>query len=123
MTTEELKDRTKSFAYRVIRLYRTLPKTAEADVVGKQVLRSATSVAANYRAATRARSRVEFIAKLGVVVEEIDETLFWLECISDNTIVNPVLMAPMIKEANELVAIFVSARKSSRNAVDSNHNS
>lgn len=76
MTTEELKDRTKSFAYRVIRLYRTLPKTAEADVVGKQVLRSATSVAANYRAATRARSRVEFIAKLGVVVEEIDETLF-----------------------------------------------
>lgn len=100
-----------------------MPKTAEADVVGKQVLRSATSVAANYRAATRARSRVEFIAKLGVVVEEIDETLFWLECISDNTIVNPALMAPMIKEANELVAIFVSARKSSRNAVDSNHNS
>ncbi len=116
MTAEELKNRTKAFAYKVIRLYRTLPKTTEADVVGKQVLRSATSVAVNYRAATRARSRAEFIAKLGVVVEEIDETLFWLECISDNMIVNPTLMAPLIKESNELVAIFVAARKSSRTA-------
>ena len=119
MTTEELKNRTKAFAYRVIRLYRTLPKTTEAEVLGKQVLRSATSVAANYRATTRARSRAEFIAKLGVVVEEIDETLFWLECISDNVIVHPTLMAQLIKGSNELVAIFVAARKSSRSASES----
>lgn len=111
MNRNEPRDRTKKFAYRIIRLYRTLPNTAEAQIIGKQVLRSATSVAANYRAANRARSRSEFIAKLGIVVEEADETLFWLECISDNAIVNANLMAPLIKEADELVAIFAAARK------------
>jgi four helix bundle protein len=93
MSPEELRNRTKNFAYRIIRLYRTLPKTAEAEVIGKQILRSATSVAANYRAATRARSRAEFIAKLGLVVEEADETLFWLECIADNAVLKQSLMA------------------------------
>lgn len=73
---EELKKRTKQFALRVVRMFRALPKTEEARVLGKQVLRSATSVAANYRSACRARSRAEFVAKIGVVVEEIDETTF-----------------------------------------------
>jgi four helix bundle protein len=75
---EELRERTKSFALRVIRLYRALPKSTEAQVIGKQLLRCGTSVAANYRAVCRARSRPEFVARLGIVVEEADETMFWL---------------------------------------------
>jgi four helix bundle protein len=118
MQTSELKDRTKQFAYRVIKLNRSLPRTMECEVIGKQVLRSATSVAANYRAAQRARSRAEFASKLGVVVEEIDETLFWLECISDNSIFPKEKMGELIKEANELVAIFAAARKSARSRRD-----
>lgn len=114
MQPADLKERTKQFAYRIIKLYRSLPRNPEAEVVGKQVLRSATSVAANYRAAQRARSRNEFASKLGIVVEEIDETLFWLECISDNSIMPVGRMAELIKEANELVAIFTVARKSAR---------
>ncbi len=114
MNSDELRDRTKRFAYRVIRLYRTLPSAGEGDIIGKQLLRSATSVAANYCAATRGRSRSEFISKLGIVVEESDETLFWLECLSDNAIVKGELLVPLIKEADELVAIFASARKTAR---------
>lgn len=114
MNAEELRERTKRFAYRVIRLYRALPNTGEAQVIGKQLLRSATSVAANYRAANRARSRPEFIAKLGIVLEEADEALFWLECIADNSIVKRNRMDGLVKEADELVAIFAAARKSSR---------
>jgi len=78
----ELKNRTKRFAIRVINLYRSLPRTAEARIIGNQVLRSGTSVASNYRAVCRARSRAEFIAKIGVVVEEADETVFGLSCLS-----------------------------------------
>jgi four helix bundle protein len=81
------------------------------------VLRSATAVAANYRAAGRARSRAEFIAKIGVVLEEADESVFWLECLSDNQIVAPDRLTDLIAEANELVAIFVSSRKTAK----SNH--
>ena len=77
--SEELKKRTKQFAIRIIKLFRSLPRTEEARVIGKQMLRSGTSVAANYRAVCRARSRAEFIAKVGVVVEESDETVLWLE--------------------------------------------
>ncbi len=76
---EELRERTKRFAIAVVRLFRSLPRTDEARVIGRQLLRSATSVAANYRAVCRARSKAEFIAKVGVVVEEADETVFWLE--------------------------------------------
>src|SRR5512140_3601287 len=114
MHNSELKERTKQFSYRIIRLYRSLPRTGEADVVGKQLLRSATSVAANYRAANRARSRNEFASKLGVVVEEADETLFWLECIRDNSILPAARMEDLIKEANELVAIFTAGRRSAK---------
>jgi four helix bundle protein len=76
---EELQGRTRRFALRIIKLYRSLPKTDEARILGKQVLRSGTSIGANYRAACRARSRTEFVAKLGIVLEEADETAFWLE--------------------------------------------
>ena len=80
---EILKRRTKQFAIRIVNLFKALPKTEEGRVIGKQLLRSGTSVAANYRAVCRSRSRAEFVAKLGVVVEEIDETVFWLELLSD----------------------------------------
>jgi four helix bundle protein len=83
---EILKKRTKDFALRVIRLYRSLPRTAEARVLGTQLLRSSTSIGANYRAACRGRSRAEFIAKLGVVLEEANETVFWLELIAEATL-------------------------------------
>jgi len=86
---EELRDRTKAFALRGIRLYRSLPTSADAQVLGKQLLRSATSVAANYRAACRARSRAEWIAKLGLVVEEADESLFWLQLMVDCDLIRP----------------------------------
>lgn len=84
---EQLRERTKQFAIRVVRLFRSLPKTEEAKIIGKQALRSGTSVAANYRAVCRARSKAEFIARLGVVVEEADETFFWLELLVETGIV------------------------------------
>ena len=88
MTKQEiLKERSKHFAIRIVRLYRALPKTDEARILGKQVLRSGTSVAANYRAFCRARSSAEFIAKIGLVVEEADETVFWLELLTETDIV------------------------------------
>ena len=77
MRSEKLKRRTKDFAVRVVKMFRRLPKTTEARIIGRQVIRSGTSVAANYRAACRARSRAEFAAKLGVVLEEADETVLW----------------------------------------------
>ena len=86
--SEELKKRTKEFAIRIVKLFRSLPRTEEAGVIGKQMLRSGTSVAANYRAVCRARSRAEFIAKVGVVVEEADETVLWLELLVDTDIVS-----------------------------------
>jgi four helix bundle protein len=83
---EELRDRTKRFAMRIVRLFRSLPRTPDAQVMGKQLLRCGTSVAANYRAVCRARSKLEFIARVGVVVEEADESVFWLEMLTDNGI-------------------------------------
>src|SRR4029077_18136747 len=80
---QELRDRTKSFAVRIVRLYRSLPYKADAQVLGKQLLRSGTAVAANYRAACRARSKAEWIAKIGIVVDEADESLFWIEMLID----------------------------------------
>src|SRR5437868_3926490 len=102
---EELRERSKQFAYRIVRLFRSLPKTTEAQIAGKQLLRSATSVAANYRAACRARSKAEFISKIGVVREEADESLFWLEFLVDNAIVSKSRVGDLIQEANELTAI------------------
>src|SRR6266700_1627860 len=102
---EELRDRTRKFALRIIRLFQKLPRSPEAQILGKQLRRSGTSVGANYRATGRARSRAEFSSKLGVVVEEADETVFWLECLVESGIVRAELLDDLIKEANELVAI------------------
>jgi len=111
---EELRNRTKRFALRVIRLFRSLPRTTEAQVLGKQLLRSGTSVGANYRATGRARSKAEFIAKMGIVVEEADETVFWIECLIESEIVKKELLADLLAEANELVAIFAASHRTAR---------
>ena len=112
MTADELKLRTKQFALRVIRLVAVLPKTIERRAIANQLVRSGTSVAANYRAACRARSRSEFIAKIGVVLEEADETQLWLELIIESKLLPAKRVQPLLNEASELVAIFVASRKS-----------
>ena len=112
MTNAELKARTKEFALRVIRLVDVLPNTVKGRAIANQIIRSATSVAANYRAACRARSRAEFIAKIGVVEEEADETAFWLELIIDSNIRTEKQIGPLRTEANEIVAIMAASRKS-----------
>ncbi|MEX2115874.1 MAG: four helix bundle protein [Bacteroidota bacterium] len=106
---EQLKQRTKVFAVKIIRLFRTLPRTEEARVLGRQLLRSATSVAANYRAARRARSRAEFIAKMGLVVEEADETVLWIELLRDSEVLDGSTLKYYEQESNELLAIFAAS--------------
>jgi four helix bundle protein len=103
---DELRKRTKGFAIRIVNIYRSLPHSPDAQTLGKQLLRSGTSVAANYRAACRARSRAEFIAKIGIVVEEADETVFWLELMTETGILRPEKIPELLAEANELLAIF-----------------
>lgn len=111
---KELQARTKTFALRIIRMFRRLPKTEEAKIMGRQVLRSGTSVAANYRAVCRARFKAEFAAKRGVVVEEADETVFWLELLVESGIVPEERARGLIDEAKELLAIFVVSRRTAR---------
>ena len=113
MTPEELKVRTKQFALRVLKLVAALPKTVEGRAIANQLVRCGTSVAANYRAAyCRARSRAEFVAKMGVVLEEADETQLWLELINESKLLPLRRVEPLLSEASELVAIFVTSRKS-----------
>jgi len=111
---EQLRQRTKKFALRIVKLYQALPHTGEAHIIGKQLLRSGTSVGANYRAVCRARSDAEFAAKMGIVVEEADESLYWLELLGEAGILPSRRLAAWLKEANELVSIFASARHSAR---------
>lgn len=111
---QDLRKRTKCFALSAVRFFKTLPRTTEAFVVGKQFLRSATSVAANYRSVQRARSKAEFIAKLGTVLEEADESQFWLEILTESNIGRRDDLLALHKEATELVAIFVSSLKSAK---------
>ena len=111
---EELRQRTKEFALRVIKLFRALPKTEEARVLGRQILRSGTAVAANYRSACRARSRADFISKVGITVEEADETAFWLELLIDAGIVRKAKLESLLAEANELVRIFQASRTTAK---------
>jgi four helix bundle protein len=112
MTTAELKARTKELALRVIRLVDALPNTVKSRAIANQITRSETSIAPNYRAACRARSRAEFIAKIGVLVEGADETAFWLELIIDSNIRGKTQIEPLLKEPSELVAIMAASRKS-----------
>jgi four helix bundle protein len=110
--TADLKARTKQFALRVMKMVDALPRTIQGRAIAKQIIRSATSVAANYRAACRARSRAEFIAKIGVVEEEADESCFWLELIIDSGLLTEERIRSLLSEAGELVAIMAASRKS-----------
>ena len=112
MTTDELKARARQFALRVIKLVAALPKSIEERAIANQLVRCGTSVAANYRSTCRAWSRAEFIAKIGVVLEEADETQLWLELIIDAKLIPAKRVQPLLDEAGELVAIFVASRKS-----------
>jgi four helix bundle protein len=102
----DLKSRTKSFALRVIKLFSSLPKTTEAQVLGKQVLRSGTSVGAQYREADRAKSTADFISKMEGALQELDETVYWFELLIESGIVRESLLAPLVGEANELISIL-----------------
>ncbi|MDW8437763.1 MAG: four helix bundle protein [Chloroherpetonaceae bacterium] len=116
MTSDELKARTKQFALRIIKLTEALPKTMTADVIGRQLLRSATSVAANYRSACRARSRADFVSKITVVEEEADETMFWLELIVESGLMSENRLADLYKEAKELTAIFTASGRTAKHS-------
>lgn len=111
-----LRERTKEFAIQVIRLYSSLPKSTEAQVMGKQVLRSGTSVGANYREAFRARSKAEFVAKIGDCLKELDETSYWFELLTDTEIVPSEKLVPLRKECEELLAIFTTIAKKCKNS-------
>jgi four helix bundle protein len=114
MTREEMKARTKGYANRVVKLCAALPTNWIAQTLGKQLLRSGTSVGANYRAVCRAKSNADFINKLRVVEEECDESLFWMELLVDNNLIKAARLGDLMKEGNELLAIVVSSAKTAR---------
>ena len=119
---EALKDRTKRFALRIIRVVRSLSSSPEARIISHQLLRSGMSVAANYRAVCRARSRQEFLAKISIVIEEADESEFWLEMLTDAGLVPELKLRDLKSEANQLVAIFNASRMTARKGVQSTIN-
>jgi len=108
---QDLRVRTKQFALRIVKLYASLPERPEAQVIGKQMLRSGVSVGANYREAFRARSDSEFIAKLGICLQELDETAYWLELLEEAEIIRPSLLVDLQDETNQLIAIFTTISK------------
>lgn len=112
MTPEDLQKRTKAFAIRIMKLAAILEKHPLGKFVGRQIFRSGTSEAANYRAACKAKSAKDFIAKLGIVIEEADETVFWLEMIDESGIIKSNLIAGLLNEGKELTAIMVSSKNS-----------
>ena len=114
MDKDELKERTKRFAIRVIRLVESLPKGQTAGVIGQQLLRSGTSVGANYRAACRAKSPADFISKMGTVEEEADECLYWMELLIEAAVVKAERMGSLMSEADELLAIAVASINTAR---------
>jgi four helix bundle protein len=114
MTPEQLRNRTQDFALRIVKLFRSLPRSPEAQVIGKQLLRSGTSVGANYRAVCRSRSKAEFIAKLGIVVEEADESAFWLELLIKTGTFKKEQVEGLLSEAQQLTALFNASRTTTR---------
>jgi four helix bundle protein len=112
--SHDLKVRTKQFALRVMKLVDSLPTTRACDVIGRQLLRSATSVGANYRAACRGRSTAEFCAKLGIVEEEADESVYWMELLMESGAVMPERLQDLHAEANEIVAMVVASIRTAR---------
>jgi four helix bundle protein len=114
MNEQELIARTKKFGLRILTLVRALPKTVDARVIADQLIRSGTSVGANYRAACKARSRAEFVSKLGTVEEQADESASWIELLIDGKFFSEKRLQPLFKEARELVAIFAASRKTTQ---------
>ncbi len=110
----DLRNRTKAFALRIIRLYAALPKTTEAQIMGKQMLRSGTSVGAHYREASRGKSTPDFISKMEGGLQELDETDYWLELLGEAEIVSYARLSDLRTEANELIAIFVTSVKTAK---------
>lgn len=113
----DLAERTKRFALRIVAMYSALPKSVAAQVMGKQVLRSGTSVGANYREANRARSKAEFIAKLGDCLKELDETAYWLELLVESGVVPAPKLASLQDECNQLLAIFTTVSKNAKRKI------
>jgi four helix bundle protein len=120
MDADDLKKRTKLFALRILKLVAALPNNIQGRAVGGQLVRSGTSVGSNYRAACRGRSRAEFVAKLGVVEEEADESAFWLELIIEGSLLQASLVEPLLAEANELTRIMARSRVTASNKRKSN---
>ena len=114
MEKRDLKERTKSFALKVIKAVEMLPKGKTADILGNQLLRAGTSVGANYRAACRAKSTADFIPKMGIVEEEADETIYWMELLIDSGLVRKDDLIPLLDEANQILAITVSSIKTAK---------
>jgi len=114
LDSEELKKRTKDFAHRCVKLALALPKTKLGNHIAGQLIRCSTSVAANYRASCLAQSKASFVAKLSIVIEETDESAFWLEFIVDENMLKRQLVQPLINEAEELTSIFIASRKTAR---------
>ena len=114
MNKEQMKARTKSFGLRILRLSEALPRSRAADMIARQILRSGTSVGANYRSALRGRSNAEFLSKLGIVEEEADETAYWPELLADSGIMKTVRIANLLDECNQITAIIVATIKSAK---------
>ena len=114
MDPSPLKERTYNFALQIIRLIESLPRNRIADVLGNQLLRCGTSVGANYRAACRARSQADFIAKMGIVEEEADESIYWMELLASAGMVKPGQVRSLINEANEILAMTVTSIRTAR---------
>jgi four helix bundle protein len=114
MTEQELKSRTRKFAVDILNLVDKFPQRRSGNIIANQLGRSASSVAANYRAACRARSHAEFISKIGIVEEEADETTFWLDISPETHNATPAVISPLLKEARELTAIFTAASKTAK---------
>jgi four helix bundle protein len=114
MNPNEMKQRTKAFALRIIKAVEALPRARTGEVLGRQLLRSGTSVGANYRAACRAKSSADFISKMGTVEEEADESGYWMELLVEAEVVKPAKLELLLREANELVAITVASINTAR---------
>jgi four helix bundle protein len=119
MDKNELRRRTKSYALRIVKLVEALPKTTTGRAIGNQLIRSGTSIGANYRAALRARSKAEFISKLGIVIEEADESEFWMELIIESKLLKEELVKDLLHETNELISIFIATSKSTKSDLKS----
>jgi len=119
MNKEELKNRTKTFALSIIKLIDKVPNTVSGNVIAKQIVRSATSVGAKYRAACRVKSNKDFLYKILIIEEEADETCYWLELLKESLMVNQELLNPLLKESNELTAIYTATGKTLHSNINS----